>query len=115
MFCDLVGSTALSHELDPEEEAGAAHVPDQRVPLRKPPKPLEEAAADPQGPLLQPFLLDDVEIRRGTTNYVPNPGFEGGTSSWVMEGTLVHSRRITTEAHSGNAKASKTYFDWACL
>lgn len=49
------------------------------------------------------FLLDDVEILRGTTPLISEPGFEGGTSGWLMEGTLVHSARTTEEAHTGGA------------
>ena len=52
---------AVAHQLDPEEEARPAHVADQRVLLREPPQPLEEAVAHAPGPLLQPLLLDDVE------------------------------------------------------
>ncbi len=49
------------------------------------------------------FLFDDVEILRGATNYISNPGFEANTSPWVIQGSLVHSRRITGQAHTGNA------------
>lgn len=49
------------------------------------------------------FLIDDVEIMRGVQNHVQNGGFEAGTAPWVMEGSLVHTRRIDTEAHSGSA------------
>lgn len=49
-------------------------------------------------------LIDDVSIVRGTgANLIPNPGFESGTSPWVMQGTHVASRRITTDARSGGA------------
>lgn len=48
-------------------------------------------------------LVDDVSVLRGGTNYIPNPGFESGTSPWVFQGTHIGSRRITTEAHSGAA------------
>ncbi len=49
------------------------------------------------------FLLDDVEITKGATSYVANGGFEAGTSSWEMNGSLIHSRRTTAESHTGNA------------
>jgi hypothetical protein len=49
------------------------------------------------------FLLDDVQILLGATNYVPNSGFETDTNPWVMQGSLVHSGRTTDESHSGNA------------
>ncbi len=49
------------------------------------------------------FLLDDVEVIRSGTNFIPNGGFESGTSPWILQGTLVHSRRTTEEAHGGGA------------
>jgi len=49
------------------------------------------------------FLLDDVEVVRSATNHIPNGGFEGGTSPWILQGTLVHSRRTTEDAHGGGA------------
>lgn len=36
-------------------------------------------------------------------NHIPNPGFEEDTRPWRIEGTHVDSRRITRDAHSGNA------------
>ena len=48
-------------------------------------------------------LVDDVSVARGGTNYIPNPGFESGISPWVLQGTHVGSRRVTTGAHSGSA------------
>lgn len=49
-------------------------------------------------------LIDDVSIRRaGGTNNIPNPGFESSTSPWRIEGTHVHSRRVTYDSRSGSA------------
>jgi hypothetical protein len=49
-------------------------------------------------------LIDDVSIRRGGgNNQIPNPGFETSTSGWLIQGTHVRSRRVTYDAHSGNA------------
>ncbi|MBI4606946.1 MAG: lamin tail domain-containing protein [Planctomycetes bacterium] len=48
--------------------------------------------------------IDDVSITRaGGANHIPNPGFETSTSGWLIQGTHVASRRITTDKHSGNA------------
>ena len=49
------------------------------------------------------YLFDDVEILKGATNHVPNGGFEAGTSPWVIQGTMVHSRVTTDESHTGSA------------
>ncbi len=50
-------------------------------------------------------LIDDVRlVREGEDeNLIPNPGFETDTEPWRIEGTHVHSRRITTDRHSGEA------------
>jgi len=48
--------------------------------------------------------IDDVSITRaGGENLIPNPGFEAGTVPWLIQGTHVHSRLVTTDSHSGNA------------
>ncbi len=48
--------------------------------------------------------IDDVSISRdGGANLIPNPGFETVTAPWIIQGTHVRSRRITTEFHSGAA------------
>jgi hypothetical protein len=49
------------------------------------------------------FLLDDVDIIQGSTNYNPNRGFETDTNPWVMQGSMSHSARTTAEAHTGAA------------
>jgi hypothetical protein len=47
--------------------------------------------------------IDDVSITRNAgANLIPNPGFETSTSGWVIQGTHVASRRVTTDRHSGN-------------
>jgi hypothetical protein len=48
-------------------------------------------------------LIDDVTVRRGATQYVPNPGFETSTSPWLIGGTHVRSARTTADSHGGNA------------
>ncbi len=49
-------------------------------------------------------LIDDVSVRRGAgDNHIPNPGFEDSTSPWRIEGTHIDSRRVTWDAHSGEA------------
>ncbi len=50
-------------------------------------------------------LVDDVAIQLNGTgaNIVPNPGFETAPTQWLIEGTHVSSRRITTDRHSGAA------------
>ncbi|HVR74131.1 MAG TPA: lamin tail domain-containing protein, partial [Planctomycetota bacterium] len=48
--------------------------------------------------------VDDVSISRaGGANLIPNPGFETSTAPWVIEGTHVRSRRITSDSHGGSA------------
>ncbi len=48
--------------------------------------------------------VDDVSIiRGGGPNLIPNPGFEAGTSPWVIQGTHVASRRTTADRRSGSA------------
>ncbi len=49
------------------------------------------------------FLLDDVELLNGSTNYIPNGGFEAGTDPWLMQGCLTHSGLETGDSHSGGA------------
>lgn len=49
-------------------------------------------------------LVDDISITRNNgSNHIPNPGFETGTNNWVIQGTHIHSRRVTYDAHSGSA------------
>ncbi len=50
-------------------------------------------------------LVDDVSIvQSGTaTNLIANPGFEGSTGGWTIEGTHSRSRRVTSDKHSGAA------------
>ena len=48
--------------------------------------------------------VDDVSITRaGGDNLIPNPGFETATTPWVIQGTHIRSRRITTDFHTGTA------------
>jgi len=49
--------------------------------------------------------IDDVRVRTpgADENFVPNPDFEQDTRPWRIEGTHVRSRRITEDAHSGDA------------
>ena len=51
--------------------------------------------------------IDDVSIvespDRGFGNLIPNPGFEVDTVPWRIEGTHVHSERVTHDAHAGDA------------
>ncbi|MBI4585101.1 MAG: lamin tail domain-containing protein [Planctomycetes bacterium] len=49
-------------------------------------------------------LIDDLSITRaGGANMIPNPGFEASTAGWRIEGTHVHSQRITYDKRSGAA------------
>ncbi len=49
--------------------------------------------------------IDDVSVTRvgSASNFIPNPGFESSTTRWRIEGTHMHSRRVTTDAHTGGA------------
>jgi hypothetical protein len=49
--------------------------------------------------------IDDVSVTSNSReNHIPNPGFEAETTEpWLMQGTHVHSRRVTTDSHSGTA------------
>ena len=49
--------------------------------------------------------VDDIRlVREGETqNLIPNPGFEKETRPWLIEGTHVHSERITSDSQSGEA------------
>jgi hypothetical protein len=50
------------------------------------------------------FLAPRVALRAGNgPNFIPNPGFENSTESWSIEGTHIHSRRITDDSQSGDA------------
>ena len=48
-------------------------------------------------------LVDDVEVRSGTTNYVANPDFETGVSSWSMQGCHSRSSLDNTGFASGHS------------
>jgi hypothetical protein len=49
-------------------------------------------------------LIDDISIKNGATEYVPNGGFEAATTApWRITGTHIRSKRITSEFHSGTA------------
>ena len=52
---------SITHELDAEEEAGAAHVADERVTVDERPQPVEQTLTDPQRVLLQLLVPHDVE------------------------------------------------------
>ncbi|MEM7391316.1 MAG: lamin tail domain-containing protein, partial [Verrucomicrobiota bacterium] len=48
-------------------------------------------------------LIDDLEVfRNAEANRVPNPGFESGLASWIIQGTHIDSALRTTEAFSGS-------------
>jgi hypothetical protein len=49
------------------------------------------------------MLIDEISVRRNGTQYVPNGGFETGTSPWKIEGNHIRSRRTTEDAHAGGA------------
>jgi len=50
-------------------------------------------------------LLDDISVVRSGTavNNISNGGFETNTAPWRIQGTHIHSSRVTYDAHSGNA------------
>ncbi len=47
--------------------------------------------------------IDGITVNRGATQYVPNGDFESNTSGWIIDGTHVDSRRITSDSATGNA------------
>jgi len=50
-------------------------------------------------------LLDDISVVRTATGseHIGNGGFETNTSPWRIQGTHINSRRVTYDAHTGNA------------
>ncbi len=48
-------------------------------------------------------LIDDIEVRRSSTQYIANGSFESSTSGWIIEGNHVQSHRTTDDAFDGNA------------
>ncbi len=36
-------------------------------------------------------LVDNIEVDAGATNYIANPGFEGGVASWSLQGCMTRS------------------------
>jgi lamin tail-like protein/IPT/TIG domain-containing protein/CotH protein len=50
-------------------------------------------------------LIDEVSVKKGETEYIPNGSFESAISNppWRITGTHIWSKRITTEAHAGSA------------
>lgn len=49
--------------------------------------------------------VDEVSLKRigSLEEYIPNGNFETDTSPWLIQGTHIDSRRITTDAHAGSA------------
>jgi hypothetical protein len=48
-------------------------------------------------------LVDDLELRRGTRNYIRNGTFDKGTDVWTIGGTHKYSSQYTADSHSGGA------------
>ena len=48
-------------------------------------------------------LLDDIQVRRGNTQYIRNGSFESNTSSWIIQGNHIQSSRTTEDSAAGNA------------
>ena len=48
-------------------------------------------------------LVDDIQVRRGNTQYIRNGSFESNTSSWIIQGNHIQSRRTTEDSTAGNA------------
>ncbi len=46
-------------------------------------------------------LIDDISMKRGGQEYIPNGSFESGTSGWKIEGNHIQSSIYTQEARSG--------------
>jgi hypothetical protein len=48
-------------------------------------------------------LIDDVTVTRGGTQYIRNPSFETSTTTWIIQGTHIESRRTTDDSFDRNA------------
>jgi len=48
-------------------------------------------------------LVDDLELRRGTTNLIRNGTFDTNTDGWTIGGTHKYSARHTADSHNGGA------------
>lgn len=47
-------------------------------------------------------LIDDISVKRGELECIPNGSFESGTDYWLIEGNHIQSSVYTGEAHSGS-------------
>lgn len=47
-------------------------------------------------------LIDDIELRRGATQYIANGTFEGGIGNWLVMGNHIQSHVTTDDAYNGS-------------
>lgn len=47
-------------------------------------------------------LVDDISVRSGGTEHIPNGGFEGGIDPWIIDGNHIHSHVTRDDAHAGS-------------